>query len=68
MATTFRPVYPLLIRNDHGPMLRVTFEIPPGEAVTLHSLSVSLAGTDNLVDLDELAWFATGDREPFATS
>lgn len=65
-ANVTRPVYPVLIRNEHGPLLRVIVDADQGVSAQIKSLSFKLAGTDDLSDLDSLQLFATGDKEPFS--
>lgn len=62
-----RPTHPLLIRNPHGPALRVAIDAPADPAVRLASLTFSLAGVDDLRDLESLQLFATGSNEAFST-
>jgi sialidase-1 len=68
VASITRPVHPILIRNEHGPLLRVSVDVPKGQSLLLKSLEFSLAGTDDLNDLAELRLFATGVREAFSTA
>ena len=63
-----RPVHPILIRNEHGPLLRVVVDVPKGQAVRAASLVISLDGTDDLTDLAELRLFATGAQEAFSSA
>ena len=65
-ATVKRPVHPVLIRNEHGPLMRVVIEVAENRDVAFRDLTVSLAGTDDLADLDSLALFFTQDQEPFS--
>ncbi|MCA9222052.1 MAG: hypothetical protein KDA71_17105, partial [Planctomycetales bacterium] len=65
-ASVKQPVYPVLIRNEHGPLLRVVIEVAEKQEVAFRDLTVSLAGTDDLGDLDSLALFFTHDQEPFS--
>ena len=63
-----RPVHPLLIRNEHGPLLRVVVAVADNRQTTLHSLTVSLAGTDDLNNLDSLTLFSTGEQDAFSAT
>ena len=71
-----RPVWPILIGNRDGPLLQVIVEIGkvdpsdvfPRNDVRLSSLSFSLAGTDDLGDLQSLRLLSTGDVEELRLS
>ena len=63
---TVEPVHPILIRNEHGPLLRVVVDVPDKTEVRLTSLSFELGGTDDTGDLDSLEVFFTGDKEEFS--
>ncbi|MGE3406957.1 MAG: exo-alpha-sialidase [Pirellulales bacterium] len=65
-ATVTRPVHPVLIRNEHGPLMRVVVEVAEGVESRLSSLVFNLAGTDDLGDLDSLSLFDSGDKEAFS--
>jgi sialidase-1 len=65
-AKVTKPVHPILIRNEHGPFLRVTVEVPPQTTTELKSITFSLDGTDDLGDLDSLELYATGTNEGFS--
>jgi sialidase-1 len=65
-AVAIRPVHPVLIRNEHGPLLRVVVEAENPNDVHVTGLSFRLDGTDDLDDLDALALFTTGDKEEFS--
>lgn len=67
-AVATRPVYPLLIRNEHGPVLRVVVNVENRNDVRVTGLSFVLDFTDDLNDLDSLALFATGDKDEFASA
>ena len=51
-ASVTRPIHPVLIRNQHGPLLRVVVDVGEKQDVQIHSLSFSLAATDDRDDLD----------------
>lgn len=65
-ASVSRPVHPILIRNEHGPLLRVVVDVEQATEARLSALTFDLAGTDDLADLDSLTLFATGDKEAFS--
>ena len=65
-AVAIRPVHPVLIRNEHGPLLRIVVEVENRNDVGVTGLSFSLDGTADLDDLDSLALFTTGDKEAFS--
>ena len=65
-ATTSQRVHPVLIRNDHNPLLRVTIDVPKKQlGLRVSTFTFSLVGTDNLNDIDSLTVFATGAEESF---
>ncbi|MEX0726660.1 MAG: exo-alpha-sialidase [Planctomycetaceae bacterium] len=65
-ATVSQPVHPLLIRNDHGPLLQITIDVPEGRDVIAEEFTFALIGTDSLADLDALELFVTGDKPEFS--
>lgn len=65
-ASVVRPVHPILIRNEDGPILRVVVNVPKGQTVQCQSLVVSLDRTDDLNDVDGLRLFSTGSQEVFS--
>lgn len=67
-ARLTRPAHPLLVRNQHGPMLRVVIDVPAGVSAKLTSLAFSLEGTDDLGDIDSLQLFDTGEQESFTAA
>lgn len=66
LAAVKQPVHPVLIRNEHGPLLRVEIEVGERQDIAFQGLTVSLDGTDDLHDLDSLSLYFTGDKEPFS--
>ena len=65
-ANVVRPVHPILIRNQHGPLLRVMIDVGPGQTARLASMEFSLDGTDDLNDIDDRAAVRDGQsRKPF---
>ncbi|MFO0901546.1 MAG: alpha/beta hydrolase fold domain-containing protein [Pirellulales bacterium] len=67
-ATTRRPVHPLLIRNEQGPLLRVVIDVPRGQTVKLTELEFSFEGTDDLHDLAAARLYSTGTQDEFSTA
>lgn len=65
-ASVSRPNHPLLIRNEHGPVLRVVVDVPDGQTASLRSLSISLEGTDDRRDLQSISLFASGAEDRFS--
>jgi len=62
-ATTGRRVHPVLIRNDHGALMHVVVEAGQPD-VRATSFTFSLAGTDNLQDIESLRLFYSGEQGP----
>ena len=67
-VSTRQPIHPVLIRNEHNPLLRVVIEVAAGVQVSVNEISFTLAGTDDLADLESLALIATGDAEDFSAA
>lgn len=67
-ATATSPIHPVLIRNEHGPLLRVVVEASNPKDVRVNAVSFRLDGTDDLADLDSLTLFATGDKVEFSSA
>ncbi len=65
-ATATQPAHPILIRNEHGSLLRIEIDVPARQEVRATAFSFSLAGTDDLTDLDALALYACGDKLEFS--
>ena len=61
-----RPIHPVLVRNEHGPLLRVIVDASNPKDVRVNSLSFQLDGTDDLGDLDSLTLYSTGDEDAFS--
>ena len=68
IAKTVRPVHPILIRNQHGPLLCVLIDVAQGQSARLASMEFSLEGTDNLNDIESVELFGTGNQETFSPS
>lgn len=64
-ATTSQRVHPVLIRNDHQPILQLTVQVTGAQEAHLNSVACSLEGTDDPADLDSLRLFYTADRQTF---
>lgn len=64
-ASVVRPVHPVLIRNQHGSLLRVMIDVAQGQSARLASMEFLLAATDDLNDIDTVQLFATGNQEVF---
>lgn len=67
-AVSSQPVHPVLIRNEHGPIVRVAIEATDPQGVRVSSVSFKLDGTDNLDDIESLSLFSTGDKEEFSAA
>ncbi len=65
-AMVTRPVHPVLIRNEHGPLMRVVVEVEKGFNSRMTSLVFKLDGTVDIGDLESLTLFDTGDKETFS--
>ncbi len=65
-AMVTRPIHPVLIRNEHGPLLRVVVEVDEGVEAQASSLIFKLDGTDDMGDLESLTLYDTGDSEAFS--
>src|SRR5207302_1113359 len=65
-VTTARPVHPVLIRNDHNPLLQIIVEVQGAKEERLKAIHFTLDRSDDVADLASLALFATGDKEVFA--
>ena len=63
-----RPVHPILIRNEHGPLLRVDVSAVTEQRGLLTALEFSLQGTDDLRDIESVRLFATGGQEAFSAT
>ncbi len=67
-AVARRPAHPVLIRNEHNPLLRVIIEAPAGLEIRLSTLSFTLEQSDDPSDIESLTLFATGEKEEFSTT
>lgn len=65
-ATSSQPVHPVLIRNEHGPLVRVVVDLDGPQGARLRSCTFSLDGTDDLGDLASLELFSTGEKLEFS--
>lgn len=64
-ASSKRSIHPVLIRNEHNPVLRMIVEVPVAPDVRVSAFSFRLEGTDDLAYIEALSLFATGDQEAF---
>ena len=60
-ATTGQRVHPVLVRNDHSELIRVTVEVGQPD-VRATSFAFSLGGTDQLEDIETLRLFYAEDK------
>ncbi len=67
VASVVRPAHPVLIRNQHSPMLRVMIDVPTGQAASLTSLEFAMNGTDDLNDIEAIQLFDAGNQETFSS-
>ncbi len=67
VASVVRPAHPVLIRNQHGPMLRVMIDVPTGQTARLTSLEFAMNGTDDLNDIEAIQLFDAGNQESFSS-
>lgn len=65
-AVSSQGVYPLLIRNQHGPLTRVVILTEPGVDTQVTSFVFQLDRTDDVGDLESLTLHATGDKDAFS--
>ncbi|MDA0658807.1 MAG: alpha/beta hydrolase fold domain-containing protein [Planctomycetota bacterium] len=65
-AHVVRPEHPILIRNEHGPLLCVMIDVALGQTARLKSMEFSLDGTDDLNDIDTVQLLSTGEQESFS--
>jgi sialidase-1 len=61
-----KAVHPVLMRNDFNPIVRIRVRSLE-KATFVTSLTFSLAGTDDVNDIDALHVFSTRDKDSFAT-
>ena len=45
-VTCISPIHPILIRNEHGPIVKVVIDVPDEMNVEVNALEFSLEGTD----------------------
>ena len=71
-VTTSSPTHPILMRNEHGPLVRVVVKVADSADVDVtvarevRAVEFQLAGTDELAALESLTLFWTGDKETFS--
>ena len=63
VASVVRPAHPVLIRNQHSPMLRVMIDVPTGQTARLTSLEFAMNGTDDLNDIEAIQLFGAAKQE-----
>ncbi len=66
-ATVSQRVHPVLIRNDHNPLLRLTIDAPRADVI-VDAVTISLAGTDDVHDIELLELFFAGEKSRFSTA
>ena len=66
-VTCASPVHPILIRNEHGPIVKVVVDVPTGMDIEVGSLEFSLEGTDAFTDIKSLSLYWTGSEEGFSS-
>jgi sialidase-1 len=66
-VTCLSPVHPILIRNEHGPIVKVVVDIPEGSQGEVDTFEFSLEGTDELSDLQSLSLYSTGSEDRFSS-
>lgn len=67
-STVASPIHPVLIRNQHSPLVRIVVDVEPGIEARATSLTFTLDGTDDPGDLQSLTLFATGDKDAFSSA
>ena len=65
-ATTSSPRTPVLIRNDHSPLLKIVIDAGESADTEVRSFAVKLRGTDDLADLESLSLLSTGPSQTFS--
>ncbi len=67
-ATAAQRVHPVLIRNEHNPLLHVTIDVGNTDtALRIKSMTFSLEGSDHVGDLDSLSLYSSRDEREFST-
>ena len=64
-ATAAQRVHPVLIRNEHSALMRLTVQVKQQD-VKATSFAFSLRGTDDKNDIESLQMFYTGDQGEFS--
>jgi len=68
-VTTSQQVHPVLIRNEHNPLLRVIVDVNgPKAGLRITAFTFDLSGTDNVEDIESLSLYCSGDRREFETT
>lgn len=68
ISTFASPIHPVLIRNQHGPLVRIVVDVEQGIEARATSLTFTLHGTDDPGDLQSLTLFSTGDKDAFSSA
>lgn len=66
-VTCVSPIHPILIRNEHGPIVKVVVDVPSGMNIEVNSLEFSLEGTDAFADIKSLSLYWTGAADGFSS-
>lgn len=66
-VTSTSPIHPILIRNEHGPVVRIVVDTANANGVEVESVEFRLDGTEDFADLESLSLFRTADNETFST-
>ncbi len=66
-ASVFYPGHPVLIRNEHGGLLRIEIEATDAAPGKITEFQFTTEGTDDLQDMDSLTLFSTGQNPEFSS-
>jgi sialidase-1 len=67
-VTVVSPVHPILIRNEHGPTLKIVLDVKSDAAISVSKFAFRLDGTDDLTDLKSLSLYACGSEDAFESA
>lgn len=67
-ANSSSPRVPLLIRNEHGPLVRVIVDVGDMANVGLRAMTFSLEGTDDVGDIEALSVYGTDQKDELPAS
>ena len=59
------PIHPILIRNDHGPLLQIVIDVSQTADISVSKFAFRLDATDDLNDLKSLSVFHCGSDASF---